>query len=78
MTDLQHVANMKVAQAKIHLGDVSWYVTTANNYIVRGPFLGREVAEANLLQIRQWAAEEAAEELEPRLMKAIDETDPLD
>jgi len=57
--DLNHVANMKVAQAKIDAGDIRWYVTTANGYVVRGPFEKRSLAETNLKMIREWARLEA-------------------
>lgn len=63
MTDLNHVAAMRVAQTKIHQGDLSWYVQTANNFIVRGKGkMTKAEAEAELQQIREWAYEEAQEE----------------
>ena len=60
--DLNHVANMRVAQAKIWAGDTRWYVVTANGYIVRGPHPERAESERHLTEIRQFAYDEAREE----------------
>ena len=49
----QHLANMRVAQAKIDEGDTKFYVTTANGHVVKGPFLERSEAEAELERLRQ-------------------------
>ena len=55
MTDLQYVENMRAAQAKIHFGDVRWYVVNAAGHIVRGPFLNREQADIAIGNYRQIA-----------------------
>lgn len=61
MTDLTHVENMRVAQAKIHLGDARWYVITANHAVVGGPYDRRSRADEKLGQIREQAHIEARE-----------------
>ena len=60
--DLQHVEAMRVGQTKIHLGDPRWYVQTANNWVVRGPYEDKDEAVRNLQEIRDYAYEEAREE----------------
>jgi len=62
MTDLVHVSNMRVAQAKVHEGDPRWYVITANSAIVSGPFDRRSHADEKLNTIRERAKDEAGPE----------------
>jgi hypothetical protein len=70
MTDLLYVDNLRVAQAKAHEGDLSWYVVNAAGAIVKGkPGWLRIEAEIALQLIRKVAYEEAAEE---RLADGID------
>ena len=62
MTDHVYLANMRVAQAKIHLGDVRWYVVNAANHVVKGPFEYKLRAELELQLIRHKARKEAEAE----------------
>jgi hypothetical protein len=54
---------MTTKQARIHLGDVRWFVTSANGWVVRGPFDTREQVKDALADIRRLAYEEHDEEL---------------
>lgn len=62
MTDLLHVENMRVAQAKVHEGDARWYVTTANGALVSDGYHLRGSADQKLEDIRRRAYAEAKEE----------------
>ena len=60
---LTHLENMTTKQARVHLGDVRWYVTTANNWVVRVPFDKRDEAKDALAEIRKQAFEEHDEDV---------------
>ena len=63
--DLQYVDNMRVSQSYLGHETGYWYVTSANDWVVHGPFKTREQAQADLDKIRKEAyAEAAAEEAE--------------
>jgi hypothetical protein len=59
MTDLLHVENMRVSQARIHEGIALWFVVTANGAIVSQGYPYRVEAEIALSVIRSRAREEA-------------------
>lgn len=59
---LNYLEHLRTAQARIHLGDVRWYVVAANGWVVRGPCDTRGEAEDKLDKIRRLAYEEHDEE----------------
>jgi len=58
VTDHVYVQNMKVKQARHHLGDPRWYVVNAADHIVKGPYDSRPIADFKLFEIRRKAREE--------------------
>jgi hypothetical protein len=60
---LAYLENMRVAQSRIYVGDVRWFVTSANGWVVRGPFETRAEAQDALDTIRELAFEEDAEDV---------------